>query len=317
MNEKKKRIRRLRLFSMTAVTLIVIIGMIAGLGIGSLSAIGLKNIYSICPIGYLETVVTGWDFMPHLFILFLAIVLLTILLGRFFCGWVCPIPLVRKLFSNKMDEPNDVFLQNKKENSRVNKKDGHKLKDFFHGKRQEMDVSVSESSLVKKESSYGLPILIGVLASSAVFKFPVFCLICPIGLTFATTFALIRLFGFHEPTLDLLIFPAIIFLELALLRKWCGKFCPVGAFLSLISKLNTRFLPTVDHCVCLEKTKGIQCHQCQKACSFDIDVVDGKGSGPISDCSKCKECALNCPVQAIHFPWKKEKNTNTPLRKKN
>lgn len=310
MNNRKKKVRSLRLLSMTAVSLLVITGMIAGLGIGSLSAFGLKNIYSICPVGYLETVVAGWDIMPHVLIFFILIILITILFGRVFCGWICPIPLVRKIFTNKIDEPNAQFLKEKDND------DGKKTRKFkLFSNKKEAYTYVAENTSVKKDSSYGLSVLIGVLVSSAIFRYPVFCLFCPIGLTFATAFAVIRLFGFHEPTLDLIIFPVIILLELTILRKWCSKFCPIGAFFSLVSRLNSHLVPTVDQNRCLETTKGVRCHQCQKSCTYDIDLAGISGSGQISDCSKCKECAVNCPVQAISFPWKKTADTNTFLQK--
>ena len=41
-------------------------------------------------------------------------------------------------------------------------------------------------------------VLAGALASSAAFGFPVFCLICPVGLTFALVIALWRLAEFNE-----------------------------------------------------------------------------------------------------------------------
>ena len=126
-------------------------------------------------------------------------------------------------------------------------------------------------------------------------------------MTFATVFALIRLFGFKDPTLDLIIFPAIILTELLILRKWCSKICPLGALLSLISRFNRRLVPTVNRSVCLEEKKGAHCQICRKACPFDIDVKDGTGTGHISECMKCKECSTSCPVNAITFPWKKQK----------
>lgn len=109
MNEKRKRIRRLRLLSMTAVVGAITIGMIVGLGTGTLSAGGLKELYAICPLGYLTSALAGRDLMPRLFICFLVIAGLTILLGRIFCGWFCPVPLERKLLTNKIDEPNKLF----------------------------------------------------------------------------------------------------------------------------------------------------------------------------------------------------------------
>lgn len=310
MNKKRKRIRRLRLLSMTAVIGVATTGMIVGLGTGTLSAGGLRELYAICPLGYLTSALAGRDLMPRLFICFLVIAGLTILLGRIFCGWFCPVPLERKLLTNKIDEPNKLFHRTKGKEPQ----DKHPDSNEVNGHKQSIEMAEiegKEASAVTvpepKQSSYGLPILIGALASSVVFKFPVFCLLCPIGLTFGTLFALIRLFGFKDPTFDLLVFPLIIIVELLVLRKWCSKICPLGALLSLFSRLNRRLVPTVDHSRCLEDTHGTNCDLCRKACTYDIDIKNGKGTGHISECSKCKECSTNCPVQAIHFPWKKKK----------
>lgn len=86
-------------------------------------------------------------------------------------------------------------------------------------------------------------VLGGALLSTAVFGFPVFCLICPVGLTFATLIAVWRLFQFNEVALSLLVFPAMLALEVLVLRKWCSRFCPLGALLSLASRLNRTFRP--------------------------------------------------------------------------
>lgn len=308
MNERKKRVRRLRLLSMTAVLGVLTAGMIFGLGTGTLSAAGIKKIYLACPLGYLSTALASRDILFPLFICFLVVVGITILVGRIFCGWVCPVPLLRKVTKNKIDEPNDAFIAG--EHLRQEEKLARgveKVTDKTGKEESGPSDTVQNISETKKQTKYGIPVLIAALASSAVFKFPVFCLICPIGLTFATVFALIRLFGFKDPTLELIIFPAIILTELLILRKWCSKICPLGALLSLISRFNRRLVPTVNRSVCLEEKKGAHCQICRKACPFDIDVKDGTGTGHISECMKCKECSTSCPVNAITFPWKKQK----------
>ena len=73
------------------------------------------------------------------------------------------------------------------------------------------------------------------MGSSLVFGFPVFCLVCPIGLTFATVLLVMRLFAFGDATWTVVAFPVIIALEVLLLPKWCQRFCPLGALLSLFS----------------------------------------------------------------------------------
>lgn len=312
----KQKIRNLRLMSMGAITLLVVICGVAGAGTGTFSSFGLKKIYAVCPLGYLETALAGRNIMPGLLLCFLVIAGLTVLLGRVFCGWICPVPLARKLFTNKIDDKNDVFLRNNQKDLseyQVHKEvinDGAVLQNLEDGKTIKA-ASSQENRAAGKQSSLGLPILGASLVSSAIFGFPVFCLVCPIGLVFGTFFALMRLLRFNEPTLDLIIFPIVVVVELVLLKKWCSKFCPLGALLNLFSRFNRRLVPAVDRSRCLEETRGIKCHQCQKACSLDIDIKNGTGTGNISSCMKCKECAVSCPAHAISFPWKKNAKSDS------
>ena len=132
---------------------------------------------------------------------------------------------------------------------------------------------------------------------------PVFCLICPVGLTFATLIAVWRLFQFNEVALSLLVFPAMLALEVLVLRKWCSRFCPLGALLSLVSRLNKTFRPVSNEATCLRSSKGEPCHQCADVCPEGIDLHDASGSAPMHECTKCRACADACPMHAISFPF--------------
>ncbi len=140
------------------------------------------------------------------------------------------------------------------------------------------------------------------MLATAAFGFPAFCLICPVGLTVATFVGLWHLFQFSEATLSLVVFPLILVLELVFLRRWCHRFCPVGALLSLGSRLNRTFRPTVNQETCLS-CSGASCHQCAAVCPEGIDLHHPQASAPLNECVKCGECAQACPAQAIHFPF--------------
>jgi ferredoxin-type protein NapH len=283
--------------TMAVVAMVVIVGAAWNAGTGSLSAFGIENVSAICPLGYLETAFANRDIMPSLLISFLVIAGLTALLGRVFCGWVCPIPLTRSLLINEANEGQKSFT-----NSASN--DGWALPVPGDGETAKASCS-QKGSGAEKHSSSGLLILGITLASSAICGFPVFCLICPIGLVFATLFALIRLLHFNEPTLDLIVFPVVIIVELVLLKKWCSKLCPVGALLSIFSRFNRSFVPTVNRSLCLAESCDTKCQRCRSVCSFDVDLKNGSGTGDISDCTKCRDCADNCPADAIRFPWRR------------
>ena len=137
-------------------------------------------------------------------------------------------------------------------------------------------------------------VLGGALLSSALFGFPVFCLVCPVGLSFATLAAIWHLFQFNETTWGLIAFPLILVLEVVLLRKWCFNFCPLSALVSLISRANPTFKPTVDSKACL-RTKGIDCQTCVNVCPERVDPH----SDTIPECSKCHVCVESCPAKAI------------------
>lgn len=148
-------------------------------------------------------------------------------------------------------------------------------------------------------------VLAGSLASAAVCGFPVFCLVCPIGLTFASAIALYRLIGFNEPAIEVLVFPALLVLELTVLRKWCHRFCPVGALLSLLSRGNRTFKPHVDASMCARHA-GSSCAACAQACPEHIDPCADLGDRSLAECTRCGACVNTCPAKALSFVNRKE-----------
>lgn len=144
-------------------------------------------------------------------------------------------------------------------------------------------------------------VLLGALLSTAIFGFPVFCLICPIGLMFATFIALWGLFGYAEVSLSLAVFPLVLILELLVLRKWCHRFCPISAIWSLLAKGNKTLVPVVEKSACL-RSSGIDCDVCVKQCPEEVDPH----SPSIPECTKCGVCAQECPAKAISFPLLKK-----------
>lgn len=154
---------------------------------------------------------------------------------------------------------------------------------------------------VRFDSRFG--VLVGALASAAIFGFPVFCLICPVGLTFATVLLIMRLFAFGEVTWAVVVVPLVLLIEVVFLRKWCGKLCPLGALISLVSGANRTLRPHVDDARCLFSSKGVGCFACSKACPEHLDVRRPQLSEEaLGNCTKCRECADACPAKAISFP---------------
>ncbi|MFQ9179527.1 MAG: hypothetical protein ACLR3C_06135 [Eggerthella lenta] len=99
-------------------------------------------------------------------------------------------------------------------------------------------------------------VLGGALLSTAVFGFPVFCLVCPIGLTFATVLVVWRLFAAGDMTWSVVLIPLLLVVELVFLRKWCTRFCPLAGLMNLVSRFSKTWRPVIDESKCLESVNG-------------------------------------------------------------
>ncbi|MCD8207220.1 MAG: 4Fe-4S binding protein [Bacteroidales bacterium] len=290
--QKKGRIKfsTIRGLVCLAVFVVLIIGLIFSTGTGTLSSMGISFISTICPLGALESMLGGWILIPRAIIILLAIVLIIVLVGKAFCSWLCPIPHVQNLFKGKKRK--QLEADQRQEAAKFS------LKNWREGKKP-------QHRKVNVDSRYA--VLAAALLSTAIFGFPVFCLVCPVGLSFATIITWWRFIQFNELTWGLIIFPAIIVLEVVVLRKWCGRICPLGALLSLVSSLNKTFRPSVKTDTCLRDTKNADCDVCASACPEHIDPVNDLGERPMTECIKCHNCADSCPVCAITFPFIKKK----------
>ena len=278
--EGKRRVRAstLRVLSALGVAALVCLGLALHTGTGTPSSFGIADIAALCPLGGVEAAIASRTVVPPLLIGLAVVVALTLLLGRAFCAWGCPVPLLRRVFRGKKASKRDASSPDS----------------------GPLDVPASERGGLRDSRNW---VLGGAILSTAAFGFPVFCLICPVGLTFATLIAVWRLFQFNEVALSLLVFPAMLALEVLVLRKWCSRFCPLGALLSLVSRLNKTFRPVSNEATCLRSSKGEPCHQCADVCPEGIDLHDASGSAPMHECTKCRACADACPMHAISFPF--------------
>ena len=279
------KLKTLRRISLTAVLLLVLAGLIWHTGTGTLSSLGWRFISTICPLGGIETFLASKTIFPRALIVLLAMVLIGVLLGKFFCSWLCPLPPLRRLFSRR----------SKTEDSSGGKT-SHQSSPTAKGSCQAGCNGCAEKR-TKLDSRH--LVLGGALLSTAVFGFPVFCLVCPVGLVFATLIIFWRWIGIGDFTFSLLVFPAILLIEILVLRKWCLKICPLGAVLSLISLPNRFFRPRVNEDKCL-RSQGVACTVCVDSC---YELLDPHSPDGMHECSKCGLCKDSCPTQAITIPF--------------
>ena len=284
------RIRKAVRFLIVAVLLIALF---AGWQTGTLCSVGYDAIAYICPLGALETIFGSWAFVPRVLICLAVVVIVALVFGKAFCSWVCPVaPLSDLLRGRKAREKDEC------ERTQA----AHRVLERWSDTNA---AQADKHKPIRSRVDGRHVVLAGSLASAAVCGFPVFCLVCPIGLTFASAIALYRLIGFNEPAIEVLVFPALLVLELTVFRKWCHRFCPVGALLSLLSRGNRTFKPHVDASMCARHA-GSSCAACAQACPEHIDPCADLGDRSLAECTRCGACVNTCPAKALSFVNRKE-----------
>ncbi len=228
----------------------------------------------------------------------------TVVLGRVFCGWVCPLGAVHQFSSFALKKTK--FLRPPKE------------------EKASLSWKYYVLVIVLVGAAFGLD-LAGYLdpfsfltRSFAVSVFPALAhglsslngIVYGIGLTsigrslsqFLENWTLNETFlqGFGLG----IIFLGALALNAWKERFWCRYLCPLGALLGLLSRWNISKLRVDDE-------KCIKCGLCTQHCETQANPYPGK-KWKSAECVYCETCAAICPTGAIAFPVKgaPEKLTN-------
>lgn len=285
------------------VLLLFAVGFAVASGLGTISGFGWDQIALLCPVGALASMIASKALIPRAIVSVLLAVAACLVVGRAFCGWVCPVPLVSR--ARHLLKPKSGSAVRDAQGRR--KEDGHSEANVGSALTPEERASL-KSSCPSCASHRGKidsrHVTLGAaLLTTAVFGFPVFCLVCPIGLTFATIFLVILLFGSGDLTWTVVLAPVLLVIELFVLRNWCSTLCPISAFLSLASKKNKTFVPVIDDERCLETARGVHCSRCAQACDQQINPRHPELGAAWSECVKCHACVEACPTQALSMPF--------------
>jgi ferredoxin-type protein NapH len=336
--------KRLRIIIPLLILLLAGIGFVMHTGFGTISAIGWSTVSVLCPIGALNTMIASKTVVPRAVISLILAVVGILLLGRAFCGWICPVPVFSKLrgITKPQDEEdegdvqvseaagNDAATAEASVVATATSKNSTPATQTATADDIPDELTPEEKQLLHKAcTKHVCPpdmrpadsrhiVLGGALLSAAIFGFPVFCLVCPIGLSFALVFVLIQLFGAGTVTWSVIIIPVLLAVEVIFFRKWCSHICPVSSLMSLVGKANRTWLPSIDDSKCLETSRGVTCGRCGEVCEQGIDPRHPELGSSWSECTRCTECIGHCPGNAISMPFlpKASNATKTPAEAK-
>ena len=236
----------------------------------------------------------GWmakiQFLPAVlalnFAVFIAIFILTLVFGRFYCSTICPLGVWQDIVSH---------LAARRKPQRFSYKHKHRyLRILFIG------VAIAGVATT-------MNLLVTLIAPFGTWSRIVVNLVQPLwGFVLNGISALEDHFGIYRTFpvdvwlksfagLGLAVFSLLLVSVIAWFkgRLWCNTVCPVGTILGFASKRAT-FRPTIDFDKC------IRCKKCEKICkSSCINIRHHRLDA--SRCVDCFDCMAECPVDAIYF----------------
>ena len=236
------------------------------------------------------------------FLLSLVVIILTLLLGRVFCGWACPLGTLNNLVGalGKRSVPGRP-------------RNWHRVKYYLLA-------GILGSAVFTLQPAGILDPLSLLIRSFSVSIYPWFNY--AVRSTFDAIYAsdAAGITAVSEPVYSLLkktvlsfnqatylqsvsigiLFLAILGLNLVEKRFWCKYLCPLGALLGLLSRFSLLKRSVSEGCT----ECGACGHVCQGAASPDV-----KGRWKDAECYYCWNCDDICPNDAVSFGFAQKKIT--------
>ena len=235
---------------------------------------------------------------PKVMALSLIVVGITLLFGRVFCGWVCPLGAINNFFSylKKRKLTEAVFLSSYHRGQRVKylilvillvaSFFGLQLTGFLDPfslliRSAAVSINPAVNYLIRGvfDAVYsGVPLLTPISE-------PIYSFLQDHYLSFNQPY-------FQWSFLIGAIFILIILLNLVRPRFWCRYLCPLGALLGILSRYSLFRLRFASGCV--------DCNLCVALCPAAAEPK-GEDAWRSSECFVCYNCVASCPEKVLSF----------------
>ncbi|MEA5020625.1 MAG: 4Fe-4S binding protein [Gordonibacter sp.] len=300
-------ITKARIITLSLVFAAVIISLAFDTGLGTPSAFGIGQFFLLCPLGGIEALLASKAFVPVTLISLAVVAAFALLFGRAWCAWGCPAPTIRKFFKRNLTTTVDTV-------SATSISANEQPPCTLPNKQQACSPAGEAKRFVASLRYLGRDkrtwILGVVLVATLIAGIPLFCLVCPIGLTFGTVGSLWHLIVDKQITLSVVVFPAALLIELVVYRKWCMNLCPIAGLLNIFGQFALLFRPRVDTSTCMRASKGKPCNVCTAVCTEHIDLHAKDTALQLGECTRCGECVKHCPTGSVRITIKSTKSAS-------
>jgi polyferredoxin len=252
------------------------------------------------PLVALVTMVSSRAFIVPMLIS-LSIVAVTLVFGRFFCGWICPMGTSIDIFTW-------LWTRKRKKGALRKRKDIRLpwLKYFIL-------VMILLAALFSLNLAWLLDPLAIFVRSITYAVYPVITSLASGGLNGLLNIEFLQepLYSLQDISLDILfpvnqpryhqgifflmMFLGILALDFLASRFWCSSLCPLGALLGLVAKIKPFNRWADDKC--------IDCQLCYKDCKTRA-VTEDYRSSLAAECVMCWQCEQVCPTKAVRFTFR-------------
>ena len=247
-------------------------------------------LFRIDPLAALADFLAPGDFGWGLLWPALLLLLLTAIVGRFFCGWICPLGSTLDGLGRMIGRGNRQLAPG-----------WRRLKYFLL-------ISMTVSALFSVQL-FGLLDPLSIFLRTLTFTiYPVYNLVLNGLFDFSYEFNLPllntaypffrdNLMAFHQPFFLLALFTGAFFLFILLLEKvdrrfWCKHVCPLGALLGLCASRS--LLERTPEGTCSD------CQQCDSACRSGAVATEGYRK---QECFLCLDCVDDCSEEKVSYRW--------------